>query len=160
MEAQNSYGLVPASGSSPVGVLMDNEPSSNGQDSYYSAWSNGSNVGGIDYNTTLLWGNNEPLIETDIIPIGTILEKQTFGRIQFKLDRPMVSGDSITLYWRPSLTASYVLIGTTTTAQLSEDFPTSIYQAQWAQFKITFVCASSGSSFIPLREVRLEYGNQ
>jgi hypothetical protein len=165
MEAQNSYGLTPASGSSPIGVLMDNEPSSNGQDSYYSAWSNGSNVGGIDYNSTTLWQNNEPIIETDIIPIGTILSKQSFGRIEYKLDRPLAVGDSITMYWRPSLTDSYVQIGTGTTATsnylpLSADFPSNITQAQWAQFKITFSCASSGSSFIPLREVRLHYGNQ
>src|ERR1700728_709109 len=116
MESQNSYGLTPASGASTVGLLMDNEPSSNGQDSYYSAWSNGSNIGGIDYNSTTLWQNNEPVIETDIIPIGTILSKQSFGRIEYKLDRPLALNDSITMYWRPSLTDSYVQIGTGTTA--------------------------------------------
>ena len=55
MESQNSYGLIPSAGALSNGLLMDNEPSSNGQDSYYSAWSNGALTGGIDYNDTTLW---------------------------------------------------------------------------------------------------------
>ena len=157
MEAQNSYGLTPSSGATGAGLLIDNSPSSSGYDSYYSVWSNGASLGGIDYNDTSLWQNYEPTIETDIIPIGTILDKKTFGFIEFKLDRPMATGDFIKLYWRPSLSDSYTLIGTTSTTQLSEYFPSNIYQSQWAQFKVTFKCASSGSSFIPLREIRLTF---
>lgn len=157
MESQNSYGLTPASGALANGLLIDNSPSANGNDSYYSAWSNGSTTGGIDYNDTTLWQNNELVIETDIIPIGTILDKQTFGNIEFKLDRPMSSGDQISLYWRPSLSDSYILMGTTTTSQLSDYYPSNISQSQWAQFKAVYKCASSGSSFIPLREIRLHY---
>lgn len=157
MENQNSYGLTPASGASGVGLLIDNSPSASGNDSYYSTWSNGSNIGGIDYNDTSLWQNYEPTIETDIIPIGTILDKKTFGNIEFKLDRPLATGDFIKLYGRTSLSDSYTLIGTTSTAQLSEYFSANIFQGQWVQFKVTMKCASSGSSFIPLREIRLTY---
>ncbi len=156
MEAQNSYGLVPPVGSLSNALLIDNEPSADGQDSYYSVWSNGATSGGIDYNDTTLWSNNEPVIETDIIPIGTILDKKTLGQAQFKLDRPMVSGDTISLYARSSLSDTYTLIGTSSTAQLSEYFPSNLAQEQWLQFKITFKCASSGSSRIPLREVRIQ----
>lgn len=156
-ESQNSYGLTPASGALSNGCLIDNSPSSTGYDSYYSAWSNGATTGGIDYNDTSLWQNWEPTIETDIIPIGTILDKKTFGNFEFKLDRPMTTGDQIRIYWRPSLTDSYTLLGTTTTTQLSDYYPSNISQAQWAQFKVQMKCASSGSSRIPLREVRLYY---
>ena len=155
MEAQNSYGLVPAADALSNGILIDNGQSSNGQDSYYSAWSNGVTSGGINYNDTTLWQNWEPTIETDIIPIGTILNKGTLGNIEFKLDRPMVSGDAIRMWWRPSLSDNYTLMGTTTTAQLSDYYPTRISQSQWAQFMIQFKCASTGSSFICLREVRI-----
>ncbi len=157
MEAQNSYGLTPTSGALSNGLLIDNQPFSAGSDSYYSAWSNGAITGGIDYNDTSGWQNFEPTIETDIIPIGTILNKLTFGNIEFKLDRPMVSGDQIRMYWRPSVTDSYILMGTTTTTQLSDYYPSNISQSQWAQFKVQYKCASSGSSFIPLREIRLHY---
>ena len=161
MESQNSYGLIPAVGSTNDGLLIDNEPSSDGRDSYYSAWSNGLTAledvaGGIDYNNTTCWQNYEPSIETDIIPIGTLLDKKTMGAIQFKLDRPMVSGDSIKLYCRPSLSDTYTLIGTTTTAQLSEYFPSNVMEAQWVQFRIDFKCSSSGSSRMPLKEIRVQ----
>lgn len=156
MESQNSYGLTPASGASHKGVLIDNQQFAD-NDSYYSAWSNGDNVGGIDYNDTSVWQNFEPVLETEIIPIGNILDKQTLGNIQFKLDRPMVAGDEIRMYWRPSLTASYTLMGTTTTTQLSDYYPSNVSQAQWAQFKVEYKGASSNSSFLPLKEVRLHF---
>ena len=157
MESQNSYGLTPSAGALQNGALMDNNPFSTGADSYYSAWSNGATTGGIDYNDTSLWQNFEPTIETDIIPLGTILEKQTMGTIEFKLDRPMTAGDQIRLYWRPSLTDNYILMGTTTTAQLSDYYNSNISQAQWGQFKVQMKCASSNSSYIPLREIRLNF---
>lgn len=155
MESQNSYGLTPASGATGAGVLIDNSPSATGFDSYYSAWSNGAAVGGIDYNNTTLWDNFQPTIETDIIPIGDFLNKRTLGLVEFKLDRPMATGDQIRMYARTSLSDSYTLIGTTTLAQLSAYYPTNVFQSQWVQFKVQFKCAASGSSFIPLREIRL-----
>lgn len=158
MENQNSYGLTPSAGALGNGVLIDNSPSANGNDSYYSAWSNGATTGGIDFNDTSLWQNFEPTIETDIIPIGKILDKKTFGNMEFKLDRPMTSGDEIKLFWRPSLSDVYTQIGPTfTNLQLSDYAPANISQAQWAQFKITLSGAASGSSFIPIRELTLYY---
>jgi hypothetical protein len=157
MESQNSFGLVPADGTTMAGLLIDNESSTSHQDSYYSAWSNGPTTGGIDYNDNTEWQNYEPFIETEIIPIGTILEKKTLGQVQFKLDRPMLAGDSIRVYARASLTDSYTLIGTTSTTQLSEYFPSNISQSQWIQFKVAFLCAPNGlSSRIPLREIRVQ----
>jgi hypothetical protein len=155
MEAQNSFGLAPTTSVS-TGLLIDNEPSATGADSYYSAWGSGTSAtGGIDYNNTTLWQNFEPVIETDIIPTGTFLENETFGNIEFKLDRPMASGDQIRLSYRLSLTANYKTIGTTATEVLSNYFQSDITNSQWVQFLVEFKCAASGSSFIPLREIRL-----
>lgn len=157
METQNSFGLVPATAVAQ-GVLIDNEPSANGNDSYYSAWGSGAaSTGGVDYNDTSLWQNFEPVIETDMVPTGTNLEAQTFGQIEYKLDRPLISGDSIRLSFRTSLADSYTLEGTSTstTATLSEKFISNIRNSQWVQFKVEFSCAPSNSSFIPLREIRL-----
>ena len=156
MEAQNSAGLIPASGSLGNGILMDNEPSSNGQDSYYSAYSTGATTGAIDFNDTSVWQNYEPVIETDIIPVGSFLNKQTLGQTQFKLDRPMVSGDKMRLYGRASLSDSWTLIGTTTTTTLSDAYPSNLAQIQWMQYQIQFSGASSGSSRLPLTEMRVQ----
>jgi len=157
MENQNSYGLIPVSGAKSNGILIDNEAWSTGIDSYYSAWSNGASIGGIDYNDNTLWQNYEPFIETDIIPIGNYLVKKTLGSIEVKLDRPLVTGDSISLYWRPSLTDSYVQIPfiDTSSGLLSNYGITAINQAQWAQFMVKFACSSTNSSRMPLREIRI-----
>lgn len=153
MEAQNSYGLTPTSGALGSGILIDAEPSSSGQDSYYSVYSTGASSGAVDFNDTSVWQNFEPTIETDIIPIGTFLDKKTPGQIQFMLDRPMTAGDTISLSWRQSLSDSYSTPVTTSTTTLANAFGSNLSQIQWIQFKVTM--SAGGTSFIPLREIRI-----
>jgi hypothetical protein len=130
MEAQNSYGLTPVSGATGAGILIDNVPSSSGQDSYYSVYSTGSSSGAIDYNDTTVWQNFEPTIETDIIPIGTFLDKKTPGQIQFMLDRELATGDQIELSWRQSLSDSYTTPVVTSTTTLANAFGSNLAQIQ------------------------------
>lgn len=156
-ESQNSYGLIPAAGAKTTGALFDYEAfSTSGVDTYFSAWSNGASIGGTDYNTNIPWQTFEAVIESDLIPIGDLVgnQKHAFGNVEFKLDRPMVSGDRIRLSWRDSLTASYTVMGTSTTNVLSEYFQSNINQAQWIQMKAELDCGFP-SSFLPLREIRL-----
>ncbi len=162
MEGQNSNSISDTK--SGAGVLFENilpysQVNTQFVDNYYSGWSNGTaTAGGIDYNDATLYQNFEPFIETDLIPIGTFLQSRTFsGGIEFKLDEPLASGDQIRLSYRKSLSDSYTVIGTTTTALLSDFFPPNIDNAQWVQFKVEFKCASSNSSFIRLRELRLHF---
>ena len=77
--------------------------------------------------------------------------------MEFLLDRPMATGDSIRMSWRGSLTDSYStpVVFTTANADLSGIKNTDLSKKQWVQFKIEFSCASSGSSFLPLREIRV-----
>jgi len=157
MESQNSIGLNLPAGSIADGILLDNERWSNGEDSYYSMYANSATTGILDFNDATLWANNEPVIETDIIPIGDFLDKHSFGNLEFKLDRPMVAGDSISLYWRSSLTDSYTFIKTTTDTVLSDYKQSDIAQAQWVQFMVTMTCAATNSSRVPLREIRLHF---
>jgi hypothetical protein len=155
MEAQNSYGLTPVSGALGSGILIDAEPSSSGQDSYYSVYSTGASSGAIDFNDTSVWQNFEPTIETDIVPIGTFLDKKTPGQIQFMLDRPLASGDQIELSWRQSLSDLYSTPVVTTTAIIANEMGSTLSQVLWVQFKVQFKGAASGTSFIPLREIRI-----
>lgn len=155
MENQNSAGLTPT-GSSGVGVLIDNPSVALNYDNYYSAF--GADVSYIDYNDTTLYSNNEPMVESDIIPIGTFAQSKTFSNAEFKMDQPMQSGDSITLYARASLSDSYTLVGTTTSALLSDLYsPLPFQKWQWVQFKATMSCNATAfsSSFNRLREIRI-----
>lgn len=155
MESQSSSGIV---ASTETGVLIDNSPYSSGLDSYYSGWSDSTTGYGIDFNDTTLWSNNEPLIETDIIPVGEALHQKTFTNMEFKLDQPLKSSDSITVSARSSLADTYVQVGTTNTSVLSFAYtPLNFQNVQWIQFKITMSCnpTATSSSFIRLREIRI-----
>lgn len=158
MEHQNSFGVVSATTTSP-GLLIDNPQSALAYDNFYSAWSNGAaGAGGVDYNNTTLYSANEPLIETDLIAVGTFAQSKTFKSMEFKLDQPMQSGDSITIYARNSLSDTYTQVGTTTTAVLSDFYqPINFQKNQWVQFKITMSCnvTATSSSFNRLREIRI-----
>lgn len=178
-ESQNSYGITPSVAADGTGILIDlnayygNGLSAgvSGSDQYSSAYYT-SSIGGIDFNDTTLWANYEPAIETDLIPIGTFLESRTFENVEYKLDKPLANGDSIRLSYRTKSSGSYTLVGNsevtglagTTTATsdpatkvLSDNFNSNIENSQWVQFLVEFKCASSGSSFIRLREIRLHY---
>lgn len=153
-ENQNSNGLTNASATADA-VLFDVNTTT--RDSYYSSFFDGV-TGGIDYNGTTLYSSNEPVIETDLIPIGTFAQSKTFQSMEFKLDQPMQSGDSITVYARQSLSDTFVQVGTTTTAVLSDFYqPVNFQKWQWVQFKITISCnsVSTSSSFVRLREIRI-----
>lgn len=154
MESQNSNGLLNASATYDA-LLIDDE--SQNYDTYYSAWYDGS-TGGVDFNNTTLWSNNEAIIETDIIPVGTFLQNKTYSSMEFKLDQPMRSGDSITIYSRNSLSDTFTFVGTTNTATLSFPYtPLALENLQWIQFMITLSCnaTATSSSFMRLREVRI-----
>jgi len=155
MENQYSGGLAPT-GIDGGGFLIDVSDQTIKYDKYYSAY--GATVTTIEYNDTDLYTDDEAMIETDLIPIGTFLQPRTFSSIEFKLDRPMATGDSIAVYARNSLTANYTLIGTTTTTLLADCFQQIPFEKwQWAQFKILVSCNTDAaiSSFVPIREIRI-----
>ena len=158
VEAQNSTGVVPSAGVQG-GILIDDFLGIYPYDNYYTVYPTGTYTGNIDYNNTTLWSGNEPWIETDLIPVGTFLQPGTLSNMEFKLDQPMKSGDSITVYARKSLSDTYVLVGTTagSTLQLSDKYQQNFDQAQWLQFAIAPNCnaTATSSSFVRLREIRI-----
>lgn len=156
INVENENSSAVNSGSGAAGLLIDVSDTSIAYDKYYSAGDAAVNF--VDYNDTTLYSNDEPLIETDLIPIGTFLQPKSFQNMEFKLDQPLQTGDSITVYGRISLSDSYTLIGTTTTAVLSNILePFTLEKLQWIQFKITMKCNSSvgSSSRVRLREIRV-----
>jgi len=157
MDSQYSGGLLPTGLTTTGGILVNNNNLTPlAYDNYYSAYSASTNS--IDFNDTTLYSSNEGLIETDIIPVGTFFNQKTFSSIEFKLDQPMQSGDSISIYARQSLADSYTLVGTTSTAVLSSSVQTINFEKwQWLQLKITMSCNATvgSSSRVRIREIRI-----
>lgn len=155
-ENQNSYGINASGATAPYGqpnVLIDLEAAA--YDNYASAWYNGVS-GGMDTNTTTVYTGGETIIESDLMNIGTFLYPKSHMNVEFKLDQPMSTSDSITIYGRQSFSGSYVQLGQTTSQAVLSDVytPIALQKSQWLQLKV--VLTSGGStSFIRLRELRV-----
>lgn len=122
---------------------------------YIVAWNdNGSNPG-IGYSGTTA-GIGTAVINTDLIPVGTLFQKRTFSQIEFKLRSPLQSGESISIIPIVDGTAGSALTfdSTVTTGSISGVSPVNFQGAQWLQFQISLT-GNSASSGVRLREIRL-----
>jgi len=154
MEGEPSIGPLPAA-LTQEGILVPVYDTTIDYEKYYSLYSG--TTSSMDFNDTALWTTEEAIIETDMIPIGTFAQPRTFTTMEFKLDRPMQSGDAIKVKVRSSLSAAWVTIGTSTTTILSDLYKSNFQKYQWAQFQILLSCntSSTASSFTPIREIRI-----
>lgn len=165
LENQNSYGTY--SGYCPVLVPAQIQTARSPQ--YWSGWKSDvtTPVYGIDgVNTTAL--NQNALIETDLIPTGTMLDKKSFAQIEYKISAPFSSGgtESINIAYRQDSTSAYVALnpviqeGPSSANLLSGYFVAIFQKTQWLQLQITLSApnispTASNTSFIRLREIRI-----
>lgn len=169
MESQNSYGLTCTLDTNWSSVFfgigqpnMLANQNSVFQPQYFSAWYNGTtSLGGIDGTSTVPYTNSETIIESDLVPVATNLQIKTYASCEFKLDSPFQdSGQSITIYARPSLSDAYIQIGTTSGSSqvVSAVYPSVPFQGwQWLQLKVVINSSVSGgiNFFTRLKEVRI-----
>lgn len=105
--------------------------------------------------------NSEAYIDSDLIPIATILQPKTFKQVEFKLSQPMVSGESVSLYYRLDFSQTYTLIKTfswnevISTGDFSNQAPVNFQNAQWVQIRAVLNSTNTSPSFVRLRELRL-----
>lgn len=91
------------------------------------------------------------IIETDFLPVGTVLNKYTPKQIEYKLASPFVAGDSIAVNWRKDPTGIWHTAGNVitpdTATSLSGYFSANFQGAQWVQlqFILTPLAATSSS---------------
>jgi hypothetical protein len=156
LENQNSYGTY--NGAATVLIPKVNQQAVSPQ--YFAGWfsSLASPLYGIDATGTFPSGT--AVIETDLVPTGTILgvQKKTFTSIEYKVSSPLLSGESIQLYERGSLTDSWNSCGTmqNDASNLSGYFTINFQNTQWVQFQA--VLTANGTSTFSgdrLTEIRL-----
>ena len=106
-------------------------------DGVFAFWYNGE--GGADYTTSNPDPSRDTIIDTDIIPIGTFLNQKNYTSLEFKLAKPLVVGETVSLSWRANLTDSFELIDQTTTAGLISDVYTPNFSnLQWLQLRAQY----------------------
>lgn len=155
LENQNSYGSY----NGVASVLIASQDQNFIGPQYWSGWySSVSNpLYGIDFSDTI--PTLPAVIESDLIPTGTFINKKTFKQIEYKLAAPLANGETVAVSYRVNGTDSFTSTGTMiveSTTGLSGYVPVNFEKTQWLQLKITLTpLASSASSFVRLREVRV-----
>jgi hypothetical protein len=128
---------------------------------YWAAWqdsySTGTSSFGIDFTGTV--PVTTFVVETDLIPTGTLLSKDTFTQLEYKLSTALQSGDSVQLYYRLDSTSAWTSCGT---ASVETDFSISGYynmafqKTQWLQFRAVMTTnGTTASSFCRLAQIIL-----
>lgn len=127
----------------------------------FSCWQDGisSPNYGID-RTGIQPGAFPVIVETDLIPVGTVLNKFTPKQLEYKMGSPLLSGETVSVAWRKNYTDSYTnipnVIQPDGAASLSGYYQTTFQGAQWVQLQVTMQPLSgTNSSWTPLAQFRI-----
>lgn len=122
---------------------------------YIVAWDDNGTTPGIGYSGTAA-GTGSASIISDLIPIGTFLNKATNVNTEYKLRSPLQSGESITITPVVDGTNGTALTfsPTPTTGIFSGVAPVTWQGAQWLQFQVAMT-GNNASSGVRLREIRI-----
>lgn len=152
LENQNSYGTY----SGVATVLLPSQNQLAIAPQYWSGWYSDvtAPVYGIDFTGTLA---QVAMIETDLIPTGTLLDKRTFSQIEYKLAAPLLSGDSVAINYRKTPVDAWTSCGTLKTESnvgLSGYYSANFQDTQWVQLQVVMT-PGNPSSFIRMQGVTL-----
>lgn len=126
---------------------------------YWSCWKSSITSPAYGFDQTATTPIGPVIIETDLIPVGTVLKKFTPKQIEYKLSSPLLS-ESVSISWRKNLTDAFTSAGSPIqpdgAGSLASYFTSNLQGAQWMQLQITLTPVTSASgSFIRLSEVRI-----
>jgi hypothetical protein len=158
LENQNSYGTY----NGMANIILPFVSQAGNGPQFYSAWtsdqSSGSAKYGIDTVSTNPYTGGQSIIETDLIPTGTFLNKKTFKQIEYTLSAPLASGESVAISYRLDSTSAFTSCGTlnTETSQsLSGYYPVNFEKGQWLQLQIVLTSTATNPSFVRLCNIRV-----
>lgn len=129
-------------------------------------WSDGTHTG-LDQSSGDPYTDGTTIIDSDYIPVGTVIRPETQSDIEFKLAVPIVSGESIKLQYRQKLSDSFTDISSTelfnyTTYQSgSWNGYAGVYQkvpfqnSQWLQIRAVLTSTATTPSYVRLTEIRI-----
>lgn len=127
------------------------------------AWStqyaNGSS--GIDMPLSTPSTDGSAIIETEIIPMGTVNKPRNFTMMEYRLVKPMVAGESIKISGRTTLDGTYKSFITDSYDSNNPDKFSRMFAAslpadtQWAQFQIVLTSTGTTPSYVRLKDIRV-----
>lgn len=136
--------LIPNFSSAPAGTGL------------FIGWNSGVTTFGIDTTIGTPYTGSQGYVDYDLIPIGTILKPNTPKKVEWKTSAPLVSGESVSIYYRLKFTDSYTLIFTSSTVGIFSDTANSNFlNAQWIQLRAVLNSTATNPSYTRLTEIRL-----
>lgn len=175
LEHQNSYGTYAGMATILFAPQKTTDQNAEGVQ-YFAGWDDGtsgasSNPYGIDFSGTTPYTSfaggtgstpftGAAVIETDLIPIGTLLDKTSFAQIEYKVSTPLVSGENIGINYRPNAASAWLPLTLTqqeTSNPISGVFtPENNMQIlQWVQLQVILGSTITNPSYTRLTELRL-----
>lgn len=157
LENQSSYGTY--NGYSPIIITKQTQNAISPQ--YWNAWWSDTTgtIYGIDATGTGTSATSPTVIETEIIPTGTFLDKKTYAQIEFKLVTSLATGAVVSIKYRKDLTSAWVSCGTAVIQnnnRLSGYFPANFEKTQWLQLQATLTpTTATPGTFIRMSEIRV-----
>ena len=130
-------------------------------------WDSGASTYGIDTSISTPYTGGEATIDSDLIPIGTVLKPTSNATVEFKLSRPLVSGESVKIQYRqifndyatgfaditsPQGTTSFSTVGIYSGAYQGVNFQNS----QWLQLRAILTSTATTPSYVRLTEMRIK----
>ncbi len=115
---------------------------------------------GIDTTVSAPYTGSQAEIVSDLIPIGTFDMPKDMERVEYKLTKPLVSGESITIYARQTFDTTDTGWGTailsdSTVGNFSNSAPANFKNAQWLQLKAVLNSTATSPSYVRLKELRI-----
>ena len=132
----------------------------------FCAWEDGNGTVGVDNSVATPYAGGETYIDTDIVPVGTFLDKFTSTQVEWKTSVPLGNNgtsETIAIYYRSNLSDSFTLIGSTTVSSAAtEDQPnlSDVYQAnfqkvQWIQLRVVLTSNATTPTYNRLTQLRI-----
>lgn len=130
------------------------------------AWNDGSSTNfgidttaGVNKGPSVPYTGSQATIDTDLIPIGTFNKPRDSTQIEYKLSRPLVSGESVViksrLIFNTQDTGYTQTLSDSTVGNYSNTAPANFKNAQWVQFQIVLNSTSASPSYVRFKQLRI-----
>lgn len=119
-------------------------------------WTVVHSIQSIDFSSDVPYSNGEALIETDVIPVGTFLDKKTFTQVEYKLASALTTGESVQINYRTDLEQPFVSAGTISTEPNTVSGiiqGVNFQKAQILQLQVILTSTATSPSYCRLQEI-------
>lgn len=154
-KVMHSLSSIPGGSASARVLIPDQSNSFATGFPYMIGYSNGS-THGIGYSGTSA-GIGTGAVKSEVIPVGTFIEKRTFNQVEFKLGYPLQTGESIQLSYITDATpgqSATIATFTSSTSNIADVSGVNFEKSQWIQLRADLT-GNTQVSGCRLKELRL-----